>query len=107
MDYLFDPNLCSAVVYYLISYLYVRPHHGLRERALLGALALLLGTLAACKSDHVPTLHPAHQPPVHVVDPTGEIGLLAGYSWMAWSSPAMTIAVDNRAGRNHLFAVIV
>ena len=92
MDYLFDPNLCSAVIYYLISYLYVRPHHGLRERALLGALALLLGTLAACKSDHIQNVHPIHNAPTPIVAPAGDIGLLAGagFSWMAGTLPAMT-----------------
>jgi hypothetical protein len=77
MDFFFDPNLCSAVVYYLISYLYVRPHHGLRERALLGALALLLGTLAACKSDHVQNMYP-HRPGAPVEVPAYDIGRLAG-----------------------------
>jgi hypothetical protein len=70
----------------------VRPHHGLRERALLGALALLLGTLAACKSDHVPNRYPTHNPSPAIVMPDRGIGLLAE-SFIANPCP-----VENESG---------
>jgi hypothetical protein len=71
MDYLFDPNLCTAAVYLVVSCLYVRPHHGRWERS--------LATLAACKSDPVQHLHLIHHHPAPIEDrvPSSEIGLMA------------------------------
>jgi hypothetical protein len=63
MDIPIDPNVGAAAVYLVISYIYLRPYHGLGCRITLAIAAAILGLCAACKSDFVRNFEFLYTPP--------------------------------------------